>query len=228
MRPIQNAGGHVGLTAREYPIATSTAISAGEVVKLSAGLVVASAAVAAAQILGIAAENHPGTADALNPRANGTGILVYDNPELIFECPAPVIAAAASGNDATSITPKSGDVDSTSADDSFNNSILVLIKKGASSTNTDPVGKKITITDYAKTNTVITKASGGIACEGDQFEVYPALGAAVGGIASLDSTTISKLVVTTKGATKIKCVGHDYDRHMIRLMAVEHSLGVED
>ena len=106
MRPIQNAGGHVGLTARNYPIAAATAISAGEVVKLSAGLVVAAAAAETGAILGIAAENHPGTADALNARANGTEILVYDNPELIFECPVPVIAAA-SGS-ATTIVPDSG------------------------------------------------------------------------------------------------------------------------
>ncbi len=226
MRAIQNAGGHVGLTARNYPIATSTAVKAGQVVKLSAGLVVASAAAAAAPILGIAAENHPGTADALNARANGTEILVYDNPELIFECPAPVIAAA-SGS-ATTIVPASGDVDANSADDSFNNSVLVLISKAADSTNTDKVGKHIVVTDYAKTGTIITKASGGTPSAGDKYEVYPALGAAVGGIAALDSTTLSKLVVSTKGATKLKCVGHDFDRHMLRLMAVEHSLGVED
>lgn len=226
MRAIQNAGGHVGLTARNYPIAAATAITAGEVVKLSAGLVVASAAAAAAPILGIAAENHPGTADALNARANGTEILVYDNPALIFECPVPVIAAA-SGS-ATTIVPASGDVDANSADDSFNNSILVLISKAADSTNTDFIGKHITVTDYTKTGTIITKASGGTPSAGDKYEVYPVIGAAVGGIAALDSTTLSKLVVSAKGATKIKCVGHDFDRHMIRLMAVEHALGVEE
>lgn len=226
MRPIQNAGGHVGLTARNYPIAAATAISAGEVVKLVNGLVEASAAAAAAAILGVAAENHPGTADALNPRANGKEILVYDNPELIFECPAPVIAAA-SGS-ATTIVPAAGDVDANIADDGFNYCELVLVEKAADSTNTDPVGKHITVTDYAKTGTIITKASGGTPSAGDKYEVYPKIGAAVGGIAALDSDTLSYLVVSTKGATKIKCVGHDYDRHMIRLMAVEHSLGVED
>ncbi len=226
MRPIQNAGGHVGLTARNYPIAYNTAITAGEVVKLVNGLVVASDAAAAAAILGIAAENHPGTSDALNPRANGTEILVYDNPDLIFECPAPVIAAA-SGS-ATTIVPDSGEVDANAADDAFNYCELVLISKAANSTNTDPVGKHITVTDYAKTGTIITKASGGTPSAGDKYEVYPKIGAPVGGIAALDSTTLSKLVVSTKGATKIKCVGHDFDRHMIRLMAVEHSLGVED
>ena len=124
--------------------------------------------------------------------------------------------------------PASGDVDANSANDAFNDSVLVLISKAAASTNTDPIGKHIPVTDYTASGTVITKASGGTPSEGDKYEVYPKLGAAVGGIASLDSTTLSKLVVSTKGATKIKCVGHDFARHMIRLMAVEHSLGVEE
>ena len=227
MKPIQNAGGHVGCTARPYPIAYNTAISAGQVVKLSAGLVVsASNGSESGALLGIAAENHSGTADALNKRANGTEILVYDNPELIFECPAPVIAAA-SGS-ATTIVPADGDVDSTSNDDAFNNSVLLLVSKASGSTNTDPIGKKITITDYAKSGTVMTKASGGTPYAGDKYEVYPALGAAVGGIAGLDSTNKSKLILSAKGAATIKCVGHDFERHMIRLMAVQHSLGVED
>ena len=223
MRPIQNAGGHVGLSARNYPIAPTTAISAGQVVKLTAGLVVSAVQAETNVILGVAAENHPGVADALNIRANGGEILVYDNPELIFECPAPVIAAA-SGS-ATTIVPASGDVDANAADDSFNNSVLMLISKAAESTNTDFIGKKIKVTDYAKTGTIITKDSGGTPSAGDKYEVYPQIGAAVGGIAGLDSDTKSKLVVSTKGATKIKCVGHDFDRHMIRLMAVEHALG---
>ena len=117
----------MGLTARKYPIAAATAITAGEVVKLVNGLVVASAAAAAAAILGVAAENHPGTADALNPRANGKEILVYDNPELIFECPVSEITAA-SGS-ATTIVPANGDVDASSANDAFNNSVLVLVNK---------------------------------------------------------------------------------------------------
>ena len=75
---------------------------------------------------------------------------------------------------------------------------------------------------------IIAKASGGTPSAGDKYEVYPALGANVGGIASLRATYIDKLVVTTKGAANIKCVGHDYDRHMIRLMAILHSLGAQD
>ncbi len=222
MRPIQNAGGHVGLTARNYPIATNAAIAAGQVVKLSGGLVTAASAAETGALLGVAAENHPGTADTLDPRANGAEILVYDSPELIFECPAPVITAA-SGS-ATTIVPASGDVDSTSADDAFNGSILVLVAKAAASTNTDPVGKHITVSDYAKSGTVITKASGGTPSAGDKYEVYPTLGAAVGGVGSLDSSTRSKLVVSAKGATSLRVVGHDFDRHMLRCMAALHTL----
>lgn len=220
MRPIQNAGGHVGLTARNYPIAAATAISAGQVVKLSGGLVISAVAAETGAILGIAAENHPGTADALNFRADGTEILVYDNPELIFECPAPEIAAA-SGS-ATTIVPASGDVAAAAADDAYNGSVLVLKSKAADSTNTDPVGKHIVVTDYAKTGTIITKASGGTPSAGDVYEMYPAIGSAIGG---LDATAFSKLLVSATGATAIKVVGHDFDRGMIRLMAVKHALG---
>ena len=86
--------------------------------------------------------------------------------------------------------------------------------------NADPVGKRIAVTDYAKTNLVFTKASGGVACEGDVYELYPAVGSAVGG---LDSGR-SKLVVSATGATSVKVVGHDYDRSVIRCMAVKHAL----
>lgn len=201
-------------------------VYSGQVVKLSAGLAVSADAAEAGPILGIVGESHPGTNDALNSRADGPDILVYDNPSLIFACPAPVIAAA-SGS-AVTIVPASGAVDSASADDSFNDGVLVLVKKAAGSANTDPIGLRIPITDYAKSGTVITKARGGTPSEGDEYEVYPKLGAAVGGIVSLDSATRSLLTVTAKGATKLKCVGHDYDRHMIRLIALEHALGGEE
>ena len=37
MRPIQNAGGEECICARSYPVASATAIAAGQVVQLSAG-----------------------------------------------------------------------------------------------------------------------------------------------------------------------------------------------
>ena len=219
MRPIQNAEGHVGLTARNYPVAGGTEIRTGSVVKLSAGLVAAAAAAATGAVLGIAAESHPGAADAFNPRANGAEILVYDNPGLIFECPVSVITAA-SGS-ATTIVPASGDVAAAAADDSYNNSVLVLVSKAAGSANTDPIGTRIVVSDYAKSGTVITKAGGGVPAAGDRYEMYPALGSAVCG---LDAGR-KNLVVSASGATSIRVVGHDFDRGMIRCMAVKHALG---
>ena len=220
MYPIQNADGHVGITKREYPIASGTAIRAGQVVQLSGGKVISAAAAQTGAILGIAAENHPGTADALNPRANGERIYVCDSPFLLFECPVPVLSAA-SGS-ATTVVLSS--LAAALADDSLNNGVLVLKEKAAESGNTDPLGKQISITDYAKSGTVITKASGGTPSAGDKYELYPPIGSAV---AALDSTYFSHLVLTASGATAIRVVGHDFERGRLRCMASLHSLAVD-
>lgn len=222
MHPVQNAdGGSVLQTARNYPIDAATVIDAGAVVKLSGGKVVLAAAAETGGILGIAAEFHSGTADILNPRANGEWIRVCDNPTLIFECAAPMIKAA-SGS-ATTIVPATGDVDASAADDAFNNAVLVLRRKAASSTNTDAVGTQIVVTDYAKTGTVMTKASGGVPGAGDVYQVYPVIGAAIGGVASLGDKRLG-ITLKTVGATKLRCIGHDYERGAIKLMAIGHAL----
>ena len=222
MYPVQNAdGGSVLQTARNYPIDATTKIQAGAVVKLSAGKVVLAAAAETGGILGIAAEFHSGTEDALNLRANGEWIRVCDNPTLICECAAPTIKAA-SGS-ATTIVPETGDVDASAADDAFNNAVLVLKSKAASSTNTDALGTQIVVTDYAKTGTVMTKASGGAPGAGDVYEVYPVIGAAIGGVASLGDKRLG-ITLKTVGATKLRCIGHDYERGAIKLMAIGHAL----
>lgn len=220
MRPIQNADGHVGLTARSYPIAANTSIAFGQLVKLSSGAIAAAGDAETGALVGVAAENHPGTADALDPRANGKEIFVCDNPGLIFECPAPTFKAA-SGS-ATTIVPASGDIAAAAADDTYNGSIVVLKKKAAASTNTDVVGVHRAVSDYAKTGTILTVASGGTASSGDVYELYPALGSAVCALSSA-----SKLVITGTGATSVRVVGHDFERHMLRCMASLHTLAVE-
>lgn len=222
MYPVQNAdGGSVLQTARNYPIDATTEIQAGAVVKLSGGKVDLAAAAETGGILGIAAEFHSGKEDALNLRANGEWIRVCDNPTLIFECAAPMIKAA-SGS-ATTIVPATGDVDASAADDAFNNAVLVLRRKAASSTNTDAVGTQIVVTDYAKTGTVMTKASGGVPGAGDVYQVYPVIGAAIGGVASLGDKRLG-ITLKTVGATKLRCIGHDYERGAIKLMAIGHAL----
>lgn len=213
MKPIQNAGGHVLCTARPYPIAADTAIKAGAVVVLSGGLVALAGASLTGPVLGIAAEDHPGTADALNARANGKEIMVYDNPELIFECKAPTFEA--SGGSATTVTTTTSDVATTAAD-AFNGGFLV-----------SPKGSKRAITDYANSTTTntFTVDSGETAADGDIYTLYPQIGCAAGWQLS---TYRDALNIAATGTTKLKVVGHDFDRGMIRLMAVEHSLGVEN
>lgn len=218
MRPIQNVGGEETVHARSYPVAGSTAILAGQVVQLVGGKVVPAAAAQTGTILGIAGEDHSGAADMLNPRANGEEILVCDNPGLIFECPVPTIKAA-SGT-ATTIVPAAGDIAATAADDTYNAAVLMLKSRAAGSTNTDASGTRRTVTDYTKSGTVLTVESGGVPSVGDEYEFYPAIGSAVCAL----NAGATALVVSAEGASAVRCIGHDYDRHTIRCIATAHLL----
>ena len=213
MKPIQSASGHVGLSTRNYPIAYNTAISAGQVVKLSAGLVVAADANESGAILGIAAENHPGTEDPLNLRANGTEILVWDDPDLMFECKAPTFKA--SGGSATTVTAATSQVAGTTAD-MFNGGFLV-----------SPKGNKRAITDFANASTTntFTVPSGETAANNDVYTCYPPVGFKSG--FRLD-TNKSGLILSNTGLSSIKVVGYDFERGMVRLMAYFHALGVQE
>ena len=89
MRPIQNAGGHVGLTARNYPIEKTTAVTSGQVVTLREGKIVPAAAAETGAIAGIAGEDHSGQTDVLNPHSNGDSPLHFtgDSPQKFGDCP---------------------------------------------------------------------------------------------------------------------------------------------
>lgn len=223
MRPIQNAGGGVQLTAREYPVAAATAIKRGAVVKMSGGFVVLATAADTGRLLGIAAEDHPGAADALNPRANGAAILVYDSPLLICDYGAEI--EAATGGSATTVTMSTlGAFDN----DDFNGGYLVLVEKAANSANTDAVGTVKLITDYAYvasgTVSTFTVESGGTAAAGDKYAIIPPVGFAKGNFGD-DRLAV---VLTATAAIKIKVVGCDIDTLRVRCMFSSHELGVEE
>jgi hypothetical protein len=215
MKFHQNADGGVIPSVREYDIATSTAIVEGQVVVLSAGLVTAGAVDQTGAILGVAAESHSGSADALNPRSNGTKIKVFDGPHAVFRCPAPVITAT--GGTATTVIDTGVDAFS---DDTFNGGYLKLLSKAAASTNTDLVGSVRRITDYTAVSNTFTAASGGTPTAGDQYAVFPPMGTAM----SLDST-IQKLDITDDDGTALKVVGRIEGTNEILVMAVFHALG---
>ncbi len=222
MNAIQNLDGHVGVTAREYPIDAGTAIERGAVVKLSGGRVVLAGESESGAVLGIAAEAHSGAADVLNVRSNGVSILVYDNPGVIFECPVPTLTA--SSGSAVTLVPANGEISAAAADDAYNGATLVLRAKGAESSNTDPLYTHSSVSDYSKSGTVLTKENGGVPCAGDVYEFYPAIGSSVCAL----SAGRKKAVVTAAGASALRVVGHDYARHCIRLMAVKHALSTDN
>lgn len=205
-------------SAREYDIATNTAIEAGQVVKLSAGLVVAAAAAETGAILGVAAEDHSGVSSDMNPRSNGAKILVYDCPTAVFSCPAPVITVTTG----TSTTLADTGIAAFS-DDDFNGGYVKLVGKASGSTNPDPIGKVRRITDYTGTGKVFTldETLSAAITAGDTYELYPPIGFAKG---NLDSGIV-KLVVTATAALPIKVIGKYEDQCELLFMAALHELG---
>ena len=224
MVPFQKTDGQVLRSCREYDIATSTSVKRGQVVKLVDGQVEAQAANGTNQILGVAAETHAGSADGLDPRANGTKIMVWDDPDQIFQCAAPVVSAT--GGSATTMTASTL---AAFSNDDFNGGYIKLVAKATDSTNTDPIGKIDRITDYSYNSTgtvsTFTKASGGTPASGDKYEIYPPIGFKKG---NLDSTNRDKLVLTATASIPLKVVGRDTDKGLINMMAHLHVLGAED
>ena len=211
MKIFQKADGGVLKSTREYDIAPTTAIMAGQVVCLAAGLVVAAVAAQTGTVLGIAAETHSGTEDAMNPRSNGPKIMVWDAPDLIMQCAAP--QAVATGGTATTITADS------LVDTGLTGGYAKLISKAEGSTNADAVGKIRRITASAAKS--ITLESGGIPTAGDVYEIYPPLGFAGG---NLDAER-SAIVLNASCALALKVVGHDRELGRINFIAAKHFLG---
>ena len=102
MHQVMDVSGAVLQSEREYDIASNTNVTVGALVKLEKGLVVPVVSAETGAVLGITAEAHTGTEDALNPRNNGTKIIVRDAPGAVFACPAPVVVAI-SGSGATTV-----------------------------------------------------------------------------------------------------------------------------
>ena len=225
MKFYQKLDGQVLCSAREYDIAYNTAITQGQLVKLSDGLVVAALAGETGAALGVAAETHSGTADALDPRANGTKILIVDDPDAVFQCPAPRVTALANGS-ATTI--KITELKVFSADD-FNGGYVKLVEKGTDSENTEAVGTVRRITDFAlddatPTMGILTVESGGTPSAGDVYEIYPPIGFAKG---NLDAAR-SKLVLTATNALPLRVIGGERAMGKINLMIGKHVFAADN
>lgn len=221
MKFFQKLDGGVNISAREYDIAYNADIKEGSLVKLSEGKITAAGAAETSALLGVAAENHSGVADALNPRANGTKIMVIDDPETVFQCKAPQVTAA-SGS-ATTLVFTAGQY---FAADDFNGGYVKLVSKAAGSTNTDAIGTVRAITDYAvtaSTSGTFTITSGGTPYVGDVYEVFPPVGFAKG---NLDSGR-QGIVLSASASISVRVIGADIDHDKVNVMIKKHVFAVD-
>lgn len=203
----------------EYEVASSTALKRGQVVKLSGGKVVSAATGETGAILGVCLENHKGSFDLLDPRANGTAVKVADSPSLVFASPAPEITATAG-----TTTTVSASALGSFADDAFNGGYARLKSKAANSTNGGTPGALYSVSDYDGTNKKLTLGvtlSGAVSV-GDVYEVFPPIGACIG---ALDSGALKLALGSATSSFALRVVGWDTARGLVYLMADKHLYG---
>lgn len=220
MKPINDKSGSEVTAVNEYPIETNTAVRLNQVCKLSGGIVVAAAQGETGAILGVAAEDHPGTADAFNLRADGKKLKVYDSPTQVFSSTAPRLTAT--GGTTTTLVVNDATL-AAFADDDFNGGYMKLVSKAVASTNTDSIGTVYPITDFTiatKTFTT-TQTAGGAITAGDVFEIYPPIGFSKGNLAS----TLDKLILSATAALAMKVVGYDTELGKVKMEAALHEFG---
>ena len=221
MKFYQKLDGAVHVSAREYDIARETAISEGQLVKLNEGLVVGAAANETGAILGIAAENHSGKADAIDPRADGKKIFVIDDPSVVMQCKAPEVTATA-GTENT----LTAELSAFSAKD-FNGGYVKLIRKAeksgdagapeqAQSKNADVVGQVRRIENFD--GGTLTLEEGGAPEAGDVYALFPPIGFAKGNLGAGGAS----LALTGAAELPVKVIGHDLGLGKINLIAKKH------
>lgn len=218
MKVYQNIDGGVIRSHRPYDIDPATRIGNGQVVDLENGLVVAHAAGGTGAILGVAAEYHGGTPDALDPRSNGPEILVWDGPGQVFSCPAPKLTAL-DGGSATTVTAKLA-----GAEGAYVGGHLKLAAKAEDSGNTDAIGTVRRITAFATADGTgtFTLEEGGVPGAGDEYVLFLPVGFRGG---NLDETG-EKLVLTNTADLPLRVVGRIEETDEITVMAAKHVFGV--
>jgi hypothetical protein len=166
--PAQNFSFSRNLTGATVPpvltfdIATGTVIEQGEVVSLTESLVVAVSGDTTA-VLGVSKDPHDGTTDG----QTGTRLQVYCGPGCVFKCTPATTFTAASGT--TTNTIKVVALGALANDDLNGGYVKCLTATTAAN-----VGKVVRITDFVKTDGVITAA--GSWAVADTFLVFPPVG----------------------------------------------------
>lgn len=222
MKFYQKLDGGTLVSAREYDVASPTELVKGQVVKLFNGTVVSPTSSEDGAVLGVAAENHSGIPDPLDPRANGTKILVIDDPEAVFQCAVPEVAAVAGSTTTLEVAELKS-----FAEDDFNGGYVKLVKKAEDSTNTDEIGTLRRIVDFApdaapSTKGILTIERGGAPCAGDVYALFPPLGFSKGKL----NNTRTDLVLVGGNNLSLKVVGHDRALGKINIIFKKHFMAV--
>lgn len=199
---------------RRFPIATNTAIEMGEVVKLSAGKVVAVGDTDQDDpYLGVAAEAHDGASEG----ETGTTIMVYCSPTAVFKCKPGILSTADSGNTTTwtdaEISEAAG-----FADDDWNGGYLKLKSTTALTVGID---KPIEITDFDASSTVFTAVLTGGVTAGDTALLLPPVGSK-GWDLNADGTNLN---TKAKGGESIMIVDVDTDQEWVYFILRLHQFG---
>ena len=211
MKFYQKLDGAAHVSASEYEVACDTAISEGQLVKLSEGLVVGADENETGAILGIAAENHSGKIDAIDPRADGKKIFVIDDPSVVMQCKAPEVTAT--GGSETEL--QAAELNIFDADD-FNGGYVKLLRKAEDSANTDVPGQVRRVTDFA--SGALTLEKGGAPEAGDVYALFPPIGFAKGSLGAEGAS----LALTAAANLPVMVMGRDLGLGKINLIAKKH------
>lgn len=171
MKFLYGLGGANVPVIKEFELSNSAeAIEAGQALKCTnRGLVGKNVE---GKYIGVAAEDHSGKEDLLNPRANGKKIRIDITKDAVYSVPMMKLTAVANGSPITFVC-EGGYI--TGNHTTFN---LMLISKGEGSTNTDAIGsfRKIDYVDTTNPNYVYEIETGSTTCIGDVYALVPYIG----------------------------------------------------
>ncbi|MBQ8759517.1 MAG: hypothetical protein IJZ20_07475 [Clostridia bacterium] len=176
MKFLYGLGGANVPVIKEFELSNaSEAIEAGQALKCTnRGLVGKNVT---GEYIGVAAEDHSGKEDLLNPRANGKKIRIDITKNGVYSVPAMRLTAVENGTSTTLVCENSGYVTG-----NLTLFSLMLVAKGEGSTNTDSIGKVRKISDITTgTNYTYEIEEGGVTCKGDVYAVIPYVGF-IGGV----------------------------------------------
>jgi hypothetical protein len=213
-----------GLDCRvgEYPIGATKKVQAGQVVCLQNGLVNVSLTTCMEPVLGYAAENHSGAADALNVRSDGEVIKVSDSPTAVAAGKA--YRFTATDGSMMSVTAV-GDLATTLPATTLKGGRIKLVEKAPDSANADEVGTVYRITNFTPSTSKINFEPdvSGVVTAGDVFELFPPVGYSGGGC--LDDQCQNVVYSSSATGFALTVCGYDTDKGEVYVVANKHVFG---